>query len=1360
MPQYIIKRLADDWRLLASIFFGITVAASLIAGAPVYVRTLDRQGLDTAIDRSSLIQLNILTSAIDVPLAREELRRVEQSVVDAIQRDISDIYRGHQRSLKTDTYLRDPTEIAPQPKMAVVQSVREQASGRPPSLGYFINLHNIQDHITLLRGHMARDTISSESGYRRLVEAVVGARLAERLDLGLGDVVTLTPLLDEPARILARSTTSARIVGIAEPTDSSEEYWQGRASLFFDPPVMEDLPDFGIEVDPQRTPLALIITPDVAARLPDPLVEPAGFRFTPGHFATLSNVEGHVTFLQGRMASDTISSAPYGPLVEAVVGAMQAQDIGLSVGDVIALTPFVDEPTWISARIVGIAEPTDLSEEYWRWGPIGFFFPEPPPLYEPPDLGLLITREAMVEAVGKSYPGSLASAAWYIFVDKEGLKEWSASETRLRLGDMDTGIGKALPGQVTTTGIKRLLADFERRAFLASVPLLLLLVTMLATLLYFLSMMVSYLVQSRESDVALLRSRGVTTLQLLRLYALEGVALTAVATVLAPFIAIGAVAAAGKLPYFREITGGSFLPVEWDWVPFAAAAGAGLLSLSIFVVPGVVGARMGLVIHKLRSSRPPSVPFFQRYYLDLGLLVLGGLVFWELHARGQLVVGGLFDDVQVNKTLLVTPVLFLIVVALLFMRFSPLVLRFFSGESPALLHLVVAAAVAVLGPAIVVRDVRAGDVSAWLAPVALVLAFAAVYWATAHARGARVRLGGLAVQAGLVTAVVVAEPPASGEMLSIPILALIAIVPAQVAFLLFQASARVAPVWVSLAIWRVARNPLQYSWLVLLLVLATGLATFSTTLGATLDERDTEGIRYNVAADIRVTFLRDHPESWLLMEEYLAVPEVTSVSPAYRRMATGPPTLGGPFEVLAVESQGFSSISWYRDDFSARPLSDIMRALRDDAPAETVAIPEGTSGLGLWARLPSRSYFVFIDLVVQDGLGTMSILPLGRLGSHEWLLMRADLPAGMEPPIALVSVRIRPATLLHLPNTILLDDIHATVGPDGEEHLLDGFEGGVSWMPLPASILTSESVLSTTDDAFRGNRAGAYSFGQGADRGVPGIYRSPTGGPLPLVASSSFMADSGIGAGETFIVALNGRLLPVVVRDTVEYFPTLDPGNGGFVLADLSLLLRHQGIIDPGAEVTPNEFFLDMAPTDGPAAAEKIRRMTPWRGQVDDRDSLRESLLESSRLNPLVTGGRKAMALLSLAIAVITAATGYVAYLLFFAERSRGEMRLVRSLGLAHRQMIGLLALEHLFIVAIGMGLGTWAGFQISALAVDAVSQTETGGLAIPPLLVTTDWIVLTAILSALFTTFVAMLLVLKRSIFRLDLRSISRAEG
>jgi predicted lysophospholipase L1 biosynthesis ABC-type transport system permease subunit len=163
------------------------------------------------------------------------------------------------------------------------------------------------------------------------------------------------------------------------------------------------------------------------------------------------------------------------------------------------------------------------------------------------------------------------------------------------------------------------------------------------------------------------------------------------------------------------------------------------------------------------------------------------------------------------------------------------------------------------------------------------------------------------------------------------------------------------------------------------------------------------------------------------------------------------------------------------------------------------------------------------------------------------------------------------------------------------------------------------------------------------------------------------------------------------------------------------------------------------------------------RAQVLDGEAMMESMRASISLDPLVTAGWRAMALLSIAIALFAGGTGYVTYLLFFADRSGGEMDLLRSLGLQHRQLIGLLSLEHLVMVLVGIGIGVWAGFQMSTLTVPSVSLSEGSSPILPPVLVTADWWVLGAVCGVLVIGFVQMVLLLNRRIFRSDLQRISR---
>ena len=1216
-PRLVLKRLADDRMLLLSIFVGITIATTLMATAPVYLKALERLALNQAIDRLTARVSSVNVFAFNVPLTTDGLANTEHSIGNALDRHVSPIYKSRERYLIVDTYLAGlPANPLPESEASNVLVDRA-------NLRYFSNLEH---HVRFLDGRMASGVMErSELG--PTLEVVISPATAEEFQVWVGDVITLIPDLGRANKI------STRIAGIVEATNPTEAYWSLHASFFLDPPPPEE---------------------------------------------------------------------------------------GITIGDVGDLATQVYDP-------------------------------------ERPPVPLFTTQGALVEAIGQAYPGTLVDSVWFIQVDPERLKEWSTIEALQHLTALEGEVTKAMPGSEVSTGIVKLMNDFESRVFFTRVPLLVLLVIMETTVLFFLFMMVYYLVQSREKDAALLRTRGVGTLQLLRLYALEGLAMTAVAVALAPFLAMGIVALAGKLSYFRDMTGGALLPVELGPGPFLGAGGAGLLSLVIFVIPGVVGARSGVLVHKLRTSRPPTMSFFHRYYLDVALLSLGGLTFWEMHSRGHLISGGLFKDVEVNETLLLTPVLFLIVVALVFMRFFPLVVRFISGESPALVHLLAAATLLFLAPAIAMRDIRDGGDAAWLGPVALLAAIGGVYWATSRAERRRSRMAGLVLQAGLVGWFLTLKPPETGDLLFPPTVALISIVPVQVAFLFLKASTRAMPAWLSMGLWRMARNPLQYTWLVLLLVLASGLGILSTTVGGTLERSQEDRVMYDVAADIRLTQLRSYSigGAQAIRDRYLSLPGVTGVSLALRETGSIGPT---SVEVLALESWEFPYISWYREDFSDSSLDAVMMALRSHAPAERIAIPDGATSIGLWTRAEEVNPNLSIWLVVEDDRGAVTPISLGKVRTPEWHLMSTDLPSRLRFPLYLVSVQVfEPGQeASQTAGTLLIDDIHVAMDHGNEEQVLEDFESRMMWIPIVTSALSLDRILSTEQEVYRGNKAGLFSFGSDTDLGTRGFYQSPTGGPVPIVVSSSLTAAADMSVGEAFIAVIAGRRIPVVIRDMVTHFPTMNSDGGSFLLADLDGLLAHLNILRPVSEVRPNELFLTESPDAHQTVRDAVSSMGQLVGQVHDR----AARLESIRTDPLTSAGWRSMVLFSLAVVVLAAVLGYATHLLSFASRTRSEMGFLQSLGTSRRQLMALLGFEHLAIAVIGLGLGTWAGFQMSDLMVTSLAVTETGDQVMPPVVLITDWRLMLPTYAVLVGIFSAALLILNRSIHRLDLQSISRTDG
>jgi ABC-type multidrug transport system fused ATPase/permease subunit len=1194
---YIFRRIADDWKFMLSIFLGMAIATTLVAGAPVYINALERQGIDTAIDNTPQAMLGIAAYAAYVPLDRSSLQDTEQALKDATQLDIQRIYRGHERYLSSRNYdVRLPRE----------------------------------------------------------------------------------PLQREP--------------------DS----------------------------------------------------EAPG-----GYLRSLTNLEDHVTFVDGRMATGDIVQGPEGPLIEGVIDSSSALEMNLRVGDSLVLTQSRLDPTAITASVVGVFRPTDLRDEFWQhyWVVLG----------DMDNAGLFVTRDVLLDGLGKTYPGGIVSSLWSIYVDKERLKDWSISEGRSRLAAFQETLSLRMTRSTVISGIDTMFKDFEERSFFSRVPVLMMLAIMLITILYFLSMLVSYLVGSRESEFALLRSRGAGTGRFLQMFALEGLVLTVFAVVIAPFLAMALVALAGFLPYFSDITGGSILPVEFHWEPFAAAAGTGVLSLGILVVPGLLGSRAGLVIHRLRSSRPPSVPFFQRYYLDIGFLMIGGLVFWELNTRGHIVSGGLFEEVQVNEVLLLAPVLVLVVVALLFMRLFPLFLRFIAGESPMLLHVVGGTALLALAPAIAAREVSAGDELGWLAPVALLILLGVVYWGTHRAHDRRLQIGGLVVQSGLVVAVVLLETPDPDHVSFVPTVGLIAIVPAQLVFRLLTYAGRLAPVWLSIGLWHMGRNPLQYTWLVLLLVLVTGLGYLATTVGGTLSRSQEERILYGVAADYRVGGISNFVsrDRDTLRATYENIPGVSEVALAFRTDGrVGALGAGGQFEVFGVESSAFQYMSWYRDDFSVRPLVNVMQGLQYNVLSGPVLIPDGATSIGMWVKPGDQYPNVNLWAVIQDVSGAHHTITLGKLGPPEWQRVRAEIPTWLRGPLEVASIQLHELGFgpVGTPGSLSIDDIHVLVGSGDEEVVLDDFEGQngtVGWTALATSMISTDSISATTEDPYRGNRAGIFKFGKETDRGIRGFYHSPSGGPLPVVASTSFLVNTGTRVGQTLVVTIEGRLVTIRVQDTVEYFPTLDPRDGGFILAELDSLTRVLNIAGTGAPVGPSELFIEEDIGTNVGVRDFVLRLAPSPSAVRDRDFL----LSSVRLDPLITAGWKAMVLLSLAIIGITAGLGYATYLLSFADRSRREMGFLRAFGFTRRQMLALLSLEHLAIAFIGLGLGTWAGLEMSSTMVESVAVTHRGDQVVPPIILTTDWSFMLIVYGMLIGIFLFSLYRLTSSMLRVNMHAASRME-
>ena len=1400
--RVILKRVTADWKLLLTVFAGVVLSTTIGAGTPIYLDSLEQLAFNASVDRLDASSVNITN--VEILATSKSITEAEDAINDAIQHHIASVYGGHERFLRTSSGILG-TDAIPIPEGA--------GTGVYVKRGYVQYLSGLESRIWFTQGRGATSQVSRNNLDGVVIEAVVHRSMAERYELGIDDLVEMGTELNSANAALpgsedymdideeeSRDTTfdappivTARIVGIFEVNEPKGVPWNLESALLDPKPLVSQPPFLTVDVS-GHIPLALFTDREVLAtwlqvevdtflgqdayvrsapvivwtpRNPSPSSTGAGLLLRAGYLVHLTSIDDHVTVREGSLASNTVTVSVRGAEMEVMLVGNLDKRLQVELGDVVSFSPAVGQDKALNARIVGLVDEDDKKSLYWRnASPIIAWDSEDenPPFMVVFDKDLsaaqlVVTEEALTRALS-IYPGITVSAQWDIQIDKERIKDWTPSEARDNFKAFSQAIIDRLPdAKANTSFVTSLSTEGAKRSFFSRIPMLLLLTVMVTVVLCFVAILVSYLTQSREDDSSIFKTLGAGLHQLFRIFFVEAAIMVGIAVLIAPFLAFAMVVISGVFPFFDQMNAGNTLPARLTWTPFLVSTAIGLICIVIVVVPNVLSARGGVFLRRLLTSRPTNLPVFQRLNLDVALLLIGGLTFWELQSRGRFVSGGLFTELQVNEVLLVAPVLFMVVVALIFMRLFPLIVQYVSGESPKLVH--VLAVIGCLGFALGVGWMEWGQsVFNWVIPGSLCIALGVVYWYTSSVSQRRWFIS-LMAQAILIILLLL-QPNLSEDVLVLPAIMLILLVPAQILFAVLQKANRISPIWLSMALAHMARNTMQYTWLILLLVLATGLSILATTLGGTLERSQTERILYEDAADLRISLTPMYMGGGNgLRELALTKPEVIDTALSFRGDGKV-----GPFssEILAVEPDKIADVAWFRDDFSEVSLNELMQAIGPSPERGKIALPEGTHSIGLWIKpKPFKPSFEVLAQV-ENQQGNLDTVFFNILRSDDWHYLQGEIDEDFDGPHKINSIQLFEAGtdvaaglggLPATPGIFYIDDITAIVGYDNKEVVIEDFEDEtMMWEPVITTAAASETVSHTTLDPYNGTQSAMFSFGGQAVQGIRAMFPVGQPGPVPAILSTSVVG-SGREVGDTFVANIRDMWIPVIVKGTADLFPTMDPENG-FMIMELNGLLDRANVILEFRRFRPEELLLDLS-IDDDDVKEFRNSMKEDIGNQGGAVSDGITRLQELRLDPFSAAGWQPLMYLAPILAVIAAVVGYVTYLLLFAKRSSVEMGALRTMGLSKNQLLRLLAFEHLAIAAVGIGVGTWTGFQMSRLAVSPLAITEVGSPVNPPFILVTNWLVMAPTFVALITVFGAAVYLLHRGIGELDLRVVSR---
>ena len=393
----------------------------------------------------------------------------------------------------------------------------------------------------------------------------------------------------------------------------------------------------------------------------------------------------HVTLLPGgALPAGAGAMSPEGvPVLEAVVPEEQAELFGVGVGDRLATAPTWEDGTArVEVVISGIFRTNDPTADVWRLqddvlGSSTRTIERTMPFY--------VAEGAFFGTLGGSLSNMESTYAWLLQIDPERITAINSKDALDDLRALRVDVVSALSNYHQASVLDRTLEEYDRRIFFSKLPMFVVLILVAVVVVYYVAMLASLVVEERREEMALLRSRGASSAQIIAVFALEGATIAVLAAVAAPFLAAVAVSLMGYTPSFSDLTDGARLQVAITPTAFVLGALGAALSFAALMVPAMQVSRIGVTRHRQEAARPARLPAFQRYYLDVFLLVISILLFRQLTEQGSVVATNTLGESTADEALLALPGLVLVASAMVLLRLFPLAMGLVSRIASAAL---------------------------------------------------------------------------------------------------------------------------------------------------------------------------------------------------------------------------------------------------------------------------------------------------------------------------------------------------------------------------------------------------------------------------------------------------------------------------------------------------------------------------------------------------------------------------------------------------------------------------------------------------------------------------------------------------
>ena len=387
------------------------------------------------------------------------------------------------------------------------------------------------------------------------------------------------------------------------------------------------------------------------------------YSLTTANFAFITPMEETVIIVNGAPPQPFVSLLREGDAIEVMAHETLANEFGVQVGDTYSLRT---DNGQIPVSIVGLWRAVDPTASYW----------------DVKDESLLLVHEETYQGIiSDRVNDELSNATWMLIADGSSLHANDVAPLQERIQRIESRVDTLLPKTALISSPLEALARYQDNAPTLTYLLFAFSVPILSLILAFIGLVAGLFVNQQRGEMAILRSRGASTMQVVGMSLLQGVILGAVALAGGVGLAYLITHAIGRARSFLDFSATGGLRVSMT----PQVLGYGLLGIALILIiqvliPTLSAAENTIVTYKQERARSFRTTWWQRYWLDVLLLIPAGYGLWQLTRQSQKAIEGAegIPDPLQNPLLLLVPALGIFSVALFTLRLVPRLMELIS----------------------------------------------------------------------------------------------------------------------------------------------------------------------------------------------------------------------------------------------------------------------------------------------------------------------------------------------------------------------------------------------------------------------------------------------------------------------------------------------------------------------------------------------------------------------------------------------------------------------------------------------------------------------------------------------------------